>query len=184
MEELRDQILRVSFGRFNGKFAGGDEANNKLDLEQLQYIPDLRQKVASGVADLAKPYRPSLIIPIPNGANWLGGEVADLCGVKSLELRKDPETKEISLKDDESRITCMEAEEIVLVEDAITRFTSTRRALAIPHIAERAVAVVAIWNRGHFDERLGLGIDHHALVDEYIPPMLPKDSLLWDFTDE
>ncbi|MGB4758491.1 MAG: hypothetical protein WBP26_00365 [Candidatus Saccharimonadales bacterium] len=176
---LHTDILQASFCRYDGPLANGENANNKLDLERIKDIPDLRQRVSGLVAEKVKLHRPQLIVPVPNGANWLGSDVAGLLDIEWLVLQKDIETKEISYFAGGLAVV-QSIERLVVVEDVFRKFTNTNKVLALEGIGERAVAAEAIYDRN--PNRIeDIGLPHDALVKQYIPTQLPAESSFWQF---
>ncbi len=98
MTGLREGILQTCFMGYDKRFAGGDLANNKLDLEKLKRCSHLAALAVAGVAKIIREKHPraDLIIPVPNGATWLGRKVALARGIDCMSLTKDPETLKFS----------------------------------------------------------------------------------------
>jgi len=180
MDYLREDIFKVCFQRYDGKFAGSQRANNKFDAEPLQWHKLLRPLVADAVAALGMLYKPDMVVPMPNGANWLGLDVAYLLGTALLLLCKNEETGEISYQPGGQQ-QLETAKRVLYVEDVPNRRSTTIKALALPGMAERVVAEVAILDRGMPDEKLPLQIPVKAMFVEPIPAMLPKNSPYWRY---
>lgn len=184
--ELRGPILRACFGEYEGTFASGVEANNKLDLERLPQRPALAARIAVEVGGLVSRYNPDLLVPVPNGANWLVDMISAARGIDRIVARKDPETKAVTIRNGDE--ICSQAHRLVVVEDVLNGGTNSGRVIEALDCPEKVVAVVGIWNRGdivaqqqRFSEIAGHEVAVVAAVEEYIPPMLPTDSPLWDF---
>ncbi|MGH7238161.1 MAG: hypothetical protein ACREGF_06510 [Candidatus Saccharimonadales bacterium] len=188
---LREPILKACFQPGNLVFAGGEEANNKLELENLRHCPDLRSLVAARVGKLVREYNPDLIIPVPNGANWLGQDIARARGIGCVLLGKNAETKEIYYPSNIQKQIVEGSQSIVIIEDALNKLITTKKVLALPGIAEKCLAVAGIWRRGD----LGLVLPRYlesaeneddyipvqAVINEFIPAQLPDDSELWRY---
>lgn len=178
--DLRQGVLRACFDRFDGTYASGVAANNKLDLELLQGYPEHAALAVAGLRRLARRFGPDLIVPIPDGANWLGHGLGMTLGVDVMTLHKDPNTKAITMKPGSEQLYAS-ARQVLLVEDVPNQLTTLRRTLAIPWIGELAVAALGVWDRGDSNDRPGLGVPLHSLIEEYLPPMLPVDSEYWEY---
>lgn len=180
---LRDVILTECFERYTGIFAGGEEANNKLDLEKIQHHPELRQRVVGALGRIVNLYGPDAVLPVPNGAIWLGEDLAEQHGLACIHLRKDAATGAMDFLTKEEEKRCMDMRRLFIVEDAFTRFTNTWRVLRTNFVARRAVVAAAIWDRGVVTEREQPFIPTHSLLTEHIPAQLPPDSPLWEYAD-
>jgi hypothetical protein len=181
MHNVRDRLLSVCLERHEGRFASGQKANNKLDLEKLANDPELEQFVVESLAGRVLEHAPEFVVGIPDGATQLAGKVAVNSGLYLAHLKKndqDPNKFEFASWADEEAI-CEPLNRGVLIEDVFNRFTNTRRALAIPLLAKRIVAVEAIWDRGLPAYREQLDIPCGSIISEHIPDQLPDDSDLW-----
>lgn len=184
MSNLREELLTTGFGRYSGTFASGVEANNKLNLDGVQRNMRLRREVVAGIGQIIQDNNLEfgLVMPVPNGANWLGLEVASANNARYLPLRKAG-NRQISLISPQDQGEIDVADKIVVVEDVPNGLTSVRRVLGLPGVMERTVAVLGVFDRGDPSQREPLP-EHillRSLVEEYIPPMLPDDSNLWKY---
>ncbi|HSX30461.1 MAG TPA: hypothetical protein VLE99_00910 [Candidatus Saccharimonadales bacterium] len=181
LNRLRTGILRNCFGPYDGTHASGDWSNNKLDLELLENCRELAALAVTGLAQIIRPYKPDLLIPVPNGANWLARELRLRLGVDVMELSKDDETKQMSTKPNLEALyadTCR----LVVVEDVPNSFTNTRNVLALPWIAARTVlAVVGVWDRGDAAMREPLPVPCKAVISEHIPRVLSAGAEYWRY---
>ncbi len=184
MDRLREEILATCLVSYNGYFHNGERANNKLDLDRLQLSnPALREKVIAGLGKMAMDFKPDFIVGVPNGANWLAEAVAIEIDVDCPVLEKSEDGRRMYFLDEIERDYCINNFRGVVVEDVSTHLTSVRQTLAVPEIGCRAVASIAVWDRGRDSERHGLEIPFVPLIKEHIPPILPADSLLWEFAE-
>ena len=179
MASLRTQILRTSFGRYDGSLASGAHANNKLDLEQIQNKRCLRRRVANGVAELVLPHNPQMIVAVPDGANQLGADVAAILRVPAYKLRKDPHTKEFSYLPGVQRAV-RTLGRVVLIDDVFNRLTNTNKALALPDMTEHVVVLAGIWDRNPHRTNVP-DVPLEVLISEEILEELSDDSPLWSF---
>jgi orotate phosphoribosyltransferase len=180
--DLRERILRCCFERGKYDFAGGAQANNKLNMENLESHLALRAKAAVRVAELIRiqmPEKPELIIGVPNGGDWLAGDVAHLIGGHVLTLDKDSTTKEISFKPRGREILNL-FKSAVIVDDVLNELTNTGKVYALPDMHEKVGGVFAIWDRNP-GRTNNLGITTSAVFEETIPPVLPDDSPFFNF---
>ena len=176
LDGVRQDILRHCFGPHDGPLASGKYADNKLDLEGIPNSRWLAVRVSalSRVRVLGYDVLPSLIVPVPNGANWLGWNIAMSIGVDTVTLDKDPETRAVSAQPD-ALGTIEEHKNILIVEDVVNELTTTRKVIDVVGI-ERVLGVFCIWDRGDQDTRPGIGAKVDALIQEHIPLTLPDDS--------
>ncbi|MBA3758119.1 hypothetical protein H0X10_00610 [Candidatus Saccharibacteria bacterium] len=183
---MRERVLKTSFQRYDGSFASGKMANNKLELELIpKRNKALGYVIVTSIGNIAMSYKPQFVVAVPDGANWIAKGIAKQQEIPLIKLKKDPETKAISFRYKTDQRRCSKAERGVLVEDAFNEFTNTRRVLEIPELDERIVAVLGIWDRGIHEsaggDRQELSLPTRALLTEHIPAVLPEDSELWKF---
>lgn len=180
---LREEILATCFSRYEGEFADGDQANNKLDMEKIYDNPELFEEVTLRLGQVAMEHDPEFIVGVPDGATRLADAVASYCGLFSAHLRRTGSNKDkVEFKDNflDGKVICGSLSRGVLVEDVFNKFTSTNRVLAVPELSERIVAVEAIWDRGS-DPRSKPDVPARALIKEHVPSILPADSRFWGF---
>ena len=179
--ELRDEILNSCFAPYEGTFASGAPANNKLDMEHLLVGSNAYNTVVRSIGALATIYQPDFCVGVPDGGTGIAMHVANHMEIGWYPLMRsddDPSTIVFEYEEDEDH--CQEKTRGLIVEDVFNRFTSTKRVLQIPPIALRAVVAVAVWDRGMPAEREALSIPTKAVIEEHIPAQLPGDSPLWE----
>ena len=183
MNTLRNQLLSTCLKRYCGHFANGEQANNKIHIECIADHPELRETVVNQLGNLAISYEPDFVAGVPSGGNWLAKDIAARFGIECISLKRgDNLQRSMDFDTELDREKCLQVNSGVLIEDLIRKFTNTRKVLAIPEIGERIVAEVAVFDRELDIGREDPGIPVRALVKEYIPPLLPDDSPLWEFT--
>lgn len=175
---IRRDILDFCFDRYDGTFAGGQEANNKLDLERIGHLPHLAAQIVSRLAEIIETFEPDLLVSTPKGADWLTVRTSWRLGTSALLLDKDPSTKEFAYRPT-GRETVEKSQRLVIVDDALNRLTNTGKVFDLPGIADKAVAIGAIWDRNPGRET-DLSLPIGAVISEEIPDMLPDDSPLWE----
>jgi hypothetical protein len=179
---IRERILATCFDRYEGTFANGETANNKLDGEKAQYNHVLRPMITRRLAKLVLRHNPDFVVAVPTGANWLARDIAEQHDLALVRLRRDPRNRErMEFYGSGDKEACEAYERGVLLEDVINRFTNTHRALRIPLLRQKIVAEAAIWDRGPKEDREEPGFPYEALIDEPIPALLPADSSLWEY---
>lgn len=99
------------------------------------------------------------------------------------ELREDILFTNMFFEREIDRITCSHLERGMLLEDVINTRASTNRVFAIPELAERLVAIEAIWDRGRQpeDHAHNPPVPTGAVIAEYISPILQDESELWEY---
>lgn len=181
MLRLREPILERCFQRYDGPpFASGETANNKINIEKIQDDLLLRGRIIRTLGKKVMAHNPTFVSAVPNGANWIAEDITEYYNIPFVRLKRnieDPTKFEFNSRED--RELCQSLDDGVLIEDVINKFTNTRRALAIPSIGKRIVAVEAILDRGLPSERTEPGIPYNALITNPIPAILPPDSPLW-----
>ncbi len=185
--ELGEQLLQIGFRDFEGEFADGQEANNRVELDSavLAQHPLIRDVVVSGLADLAEQYRPSFnqpqfIVGVPDGATDLAGWVAYELSTKYdreiyvAQLEKTEDGFFFKTPVDEDTVNkCTSG---LIVEDTLNRRSSTRKVLWLPGMHGKILAVLAELDRGVEGDYEELDIPVHPLAKIAIPAMLEPDS--------
>lgn len=176
-------LLAACLQPYEGTFAGGQQANNKLDCEILETHPTLREAVVKSMMSAVMRHKPDFVVGVPRGATWLAEAVAEEQDIPVVRLdyrQGDPE-KHMFYKTVNDAHRSVTYERGVLVEDVFNRFTNTRRALAVAGLAVRIVAAEAIVDRGYPDERQALPIPASARIVRPIPAVITPDSPLFRY---
>lgn len=178
--DLRDPTLDEFLVPYDGAFASGAPANNKLDLDGKRVIsqnPRLFELIVRQLVAVVEAYEPDLIVPVPNGANLYAQRVARALGFgcRCVILSKDQSTRGIVVSS-ATQEAIEAAESILVLEDVANRFTNTRLLLAA--LAKPVGAVVAVFDRGDPSSREPLPADtrFEALVAETIDPLITPAS--------
>lgn len=179
---LQADLLRTCFERYDGRYASGATANNKLVYENIRTNPWLESRLYDSLEILVSYHKPDMLVANPTGANRIGIELAWRLGTALLLLSKDTATKALGFLDDEAQ-NVYTASRIIIVEDVINSLSTTRRTMALPGIAERTVACIDAIDRGDRRNRPDLGIAVEAVVRMPIPAVLPEDDNLWKYAD-
>jgi hypothetical protein len=179
-----EELLDIGFSRYEGTFADGQSANNKLDLsyQRLVEYPHLFRRVIIGLCELAEPYKPEFTIGNPDGATGLAGAVALEMDIHCLHLAKNPVSREISFATSIDKYSLTVLDRGVGVEDILNRRSTTERVLRLPGIFDKVVAIVGVFDRGIEGEVKEISKPVHSLVKQPIPAVLPEESLLWKYT--
>lgn len=183
-EELGDQLLEAGFRRYDGVFAGGQQANNKteLDYETLLRHPQLLNQVVELICEKAEPYKPDFFAGVPDGATGLAERVAQETGAYFVRLKRPSKTEmSYATTADRDRVGCLQGG--ILLEDVLNRRTNTKRALDIEGLGPKILAVIGILDRSipEPEDRKTIGKPVHSLVRRPIAPILPDDDELWRF---
>ncbi|MGC1177128.1 MAG: hypothetical protein WA843_03595 [Candidatus Saccharimonadales bacterium] len=189
---LREEVLQACFTRNDsGKpLAAGQPANNKLELENIESLSELRAVVVRKIGELVMPYDPEFVIGVPYGAIWIADAIAKEYGIEyapRLKARGTASGKQMQYDNEfvDGEVIVRNLSRGVLVEDVFNHFTNTRRALAVPGLSEKIVGIVGIWDRGVSHENRETPTQpYQALVTEHIDEMLAETSELWRFAAE
>jgi orotate phosphoribosyltransferase len=182
VEILRRPILESCLITGNFQFAGGDEANNKLDLERAQSIPELAGRITDRLCELAEPYQPTVLVGLPNGATGWAERMSEEMKLPVLYLKKElvvPGQKTFSLRSSHDRqyVDGKPDARLLVIEDAGSKLTSFRGALeSVPYIGKNALGLVGIWRR--FPPQVDKPDPKPTrwIINEYIPLNLSKRS--------
>ncbi len=152
--------------------AGGKRANRKIELGVLERNRLLRGIVVGELASRAAVYEPDLIIPIPEGSNDLGRDVAARLDIRSAFLEwidKTPGRKRIRPKSELAAKRIAQSSNIVFIDDVYTEGSSLTAAYAIPELRQKVAAAEVIWNRGDPSISLATQFPVESIVEEFIP---------------
>lgn len=180
--QVREAVLGVGvlkLGRY--RFADGQESDNKIDMEEIYKHSRVLRLVLQALGKLAIPYRPDCIVPIANGADQLGVHLGVWLDLPVAFLKKDrvePGLKTFLFRTEGDEKLALESANIIMLEDAATRRTSTSGALQIPILRRKTRAVLEVWDRAAPGEARPLPVPEHVLVKEALPYSLPKDHHL------
>jgi orotate phosphoribosyltransferase len=182
MNKLREDFYKAAFSRYEGRFASGEIANNKLEVDKLQRMPSLRAQVSEALVLVAKKFNPDMVMAVPRGGNWVAIDLAWNLGAAILLLDKNEETGDFHFQSG-GEDALRTSRRLLIVDDMFTKFTNTRKAMELPGVRERAVGAVAIDDRGDSSKRVDVNLPHDALFQEYIPPVLPANSRFWKYAE-
>lgn len=181
-EVLRERILDTCLISGDFTFAGGAEADNKLDLERALLIPDLVSSIIDRLCELAEPYNPDALTGLPNGATRWAEYMAERMRLPVIYLKKEitePGNKTYSLcsKADYQYTERRPGARLLVVEDVGSKLTSFRGALkSVPFIGSNALGLVGIWRRLPEQSDSPDPQSTSWMVEEHIPLKLSKDS--------
>jgi adenine/guanine phosphoribosyltransferase-like PRPP-binding protein len=182
LRTLRKDLLTSCFSEYEGRFHGGEIANNKLDLELLRFHAGLSSRVIKALGEVAADFSPAFITAVPEGANALGKDVARELSVPFIKLRKSRSAiGVVGFADARSRVRLLHSKDPgVLIEDVPNNLGSIINVLSMPEMQGKIVAVASVWDRGFGKEgRPDLRVPLTSLISEYIPPTLGAQDPLW-----
>lgn len=176
-----EELLEVGFMRYEGVFADGQPANNKLDLGYPNLAPHtaLFRKIVLGLCEVAEQYKPEFTVGNPDGATGIAGAVALEMDLYCVHLVKRAGNIEYSMLFDEDAVNQLGSG--LIVEDVLNRRSTTKKVLGLPQLAPKISAVIGIFDRGIMGENVELDKKVHALVTQPIEQLLPEDSPLWRY---
>lgn len=176
---IRDELIGTCLVPEAEQMSDGAIANNRLALERLDTKPELYRRVVRELGWLANSYEADLLLPVPDGANWLAEAVSLETGVDYGLLYKSDDGSYDCLPDTREKLAA--ADSVVIIGDVLNQLTATKKVLAIPGATDTARAVLGVFDRGPHD-RDRLDIPVRALVRRPIPTQLANDDKLWRLT--
>ena len=183
--DLREEFLRTCFEPFDGEFASGKKANNKIEAENIYDHNELFEAIALRLGQAVLEHNPEFVVGVPDGATKLADAVALRCDLQAVHLKRTgPNREKMEFKDNflDREVICRPLSRGVLIEDVFNEFTNTRKSLAIPELSERIVAVVGILDRGP-RRRQEPAVPCRALIRKRIPNELWRYSRMWKYAD-
>lgn len=176
-EDVRAAILGAGVLRLGDmRFAGGQTANNKLDMTRL-FEEGNRAALHTVVAALGKAaswHHPDALWGVPAGGQRFARAVGQALDLPVLGLKKYTnhlggrrfEYGEDALVEPHVRM--------VGVEDVTTTFGSVVGCLQLPELREATRAVVAIWCRGEEDPDDVIMPDQQVVVEPLVVEPIPS----------
>ncbi len=172
------------------EFAGGDIANNHLNLDRLNEHEELFDRVTSAMAHLilAHECRIDFLLPIPSGGNIFAEAISQKLATRErqripvVEFKKTPEGLFTPLGS-YARQRLSRSGHGVIIDDVTTRLSTLERFLKIPELRARKLSFCAVWRRGTEDMELSINdaIDKYWLVEEPIPFTIDETSSYWEY---
>jgi hypothetical protein len=176
---LRNELIATCLVQEDYVQANGAQSNNKFVVERLQTKPELSRRVVGELGRLVTSFRPDLLLPVPDGANWLAEAVSLETEIDYGLLHKSDDGSIEALPDTREKLAS--AGTVVVIEDVLNRLTTTNKVLEIPGTADKVAAVVGVFDRGPTD-RDPLDIPVQALLRRPLADQLSMDDKLWRLT--
>ena len=173
---LRNELIAACLTRTDYIQASGVESNNKLVAERLQDDPLLTRKVVGSLASLVVARKPELILPVPDGGNWLAEAVSLETGIDFGLLYKHDDGSVDCLPDTREQVDA--ASSIIVMDDVLNRLTSVRKVMAIAGVEAKTAGVIGVFDRGPTD-RDSLDVPVESILRKPIPDHLPDNDKLW-----
>ena len=171
-------------------FAGGDRANNHLNLDRLANNPELLDEVTKEMAYLILAHNCNIefLAPIPSGGDVLADSISGHLrreGVDDIPVIKFEKSDNgmFAIKDDYIDLLA-NLEEGVAIDDASTRLSSLRRFIQTPELKDKELSFCAIWRRGSPDIEIYIPIKKFWVVEREIPFILDKNSDLYEYVKD
>lgn len=173
------ELLLAGLMPFEGTFADGQPANNKLDLSyaRLSSRPRLFRRIVQELCEYAEPYKPEFTIGNPDGATGIAGAVALEMDLHCIHLVKT-HNKGIKYATTIDEFSVSQVQRGVLIEDVLNRRSTSQKVLQLPHLADKISAVISIFDRGMPGEAHFIDKPVESLVKFPIAPELPDNSEL------
>jgi adenine/guanine phosphoribosyltransferase-like PRPP-binding protein len=176
---IRNELIATCLVQEDYRQANGAQSNNKFIVERMQTNPELMRRVVSELGWLATSLQPDLLLPAPDGANWLAEAISLETGIDFGLLHKSDDGTIEPLPDTREKLESADA--VVIIEDVLNRLTTTKKVLSMPDTAGKVSAVIGVFDRGPTD-RDPLSIPVQALLRLPVPDQLPTDDKLWRLT--
>lgn len=183
---LHEGLLNEGFQRWNGTYAGGVLANNRLalDYDTLQnHNLSLFGRVISELCKVTQAYTPEFVAGVQKGESGYVTRVAAELDIQPVLLVHKNIHGAINLSyatELDEYIAGESAPRGVLIEDVVYDRRTTRAALELGDLGSKIIAAVAIFDRSLPNENLQVGVPVRSLATEPIPTMLGR-SKLWQF---
>lgn len=193
MDYFEKKILEADTLEITDKeviFAGGDRANNHLNLDKLADHPDILEEVTEQMAFLilAHNCHVEFLAPIPSGGDILADSISKY--LRREDVDDIPVVKFDKTNNGKFAIIENQREDIenlthgVVIDDASTRLSSLRRFIQTPELKYKDLSFCAIWRRGSPDIEIDIPIRKFWVVEREIPFILDKNSDLYKYAKD
>ena len=152
--------------------ASGLPANLKVEMDVLEKSGLMRVLVRDSLADLALPFDPDLLIPMPLGADGMGKTVANHMGIDYALMRwidKTPGHRKVVHRTREDLRKIRTARRIMLFDDVFSTGGTLLAAYNKPNIGEKTVGALTIWDRSDGTASQNFPVAVESIVKRHIP---------------
>lgn len=152
VSSIEREILGTGALQFGEYIAhNGESGNLKLVLDDLlnddRYAP-VRTKVVKRLAAKLKPYKPEIILPMPEGANGFGMSLARKLGARAVLLEwEDKEQGILTYKDQHERQVVCLATRIAKIDDVLRKGTTFEQAIDSLGLSHKELVAGVVWDR-------------------------------------
>lgn len=192
-KSLEEGIWEVGVGRV---FASGDNANNKVDWDQL-YIFDEDKNfpshpsnfllspagklIVEALVEAVDSYSPDLLMGVPSGGQRYAKSVARVLGIEVALLKKvpslEPGQKKFDYQTSHSQDLVEQSRRLAIIEDVTNKNTSLGGVLRVPGVSEKAVLLQAIQRRDDGTNESELPLQVNWLIDAWpMPNIMTRDD--------
>ena len=154
------------------KTAAGHLANRKVNLEKVhKKDPQLAAEIAGVLAiRLCTHGRPDLIVPVPDGANAWGQDVALYMGSEIALLRwRDKRSRVLDFTTEEDRAKVKNARRLAIVDDVFTTGGSIELVSELQGVREKVAVAGVVWKRSRAVPNFVFPLE--SVVESYVPLM-------------
>lgn len=180
-----------------GKFtdADGKTIYNRLNFDRLFASQLHLQTVVRGLSELVTVCSADLVIGAPGDDQRLAEEVANRDRTMQLDIaylkeRVDPNSPGSKLyayaTDADQELVLAKEKLVVIAGEFDFGFTAVKRVLAVPGVADKAIAAIAVWDRGGTPGRIKLpaGVKDDALFRRVVHKLMTPEDFAEILSDE
>lgn len=155
---------------------GGESANYRVEMEDIlgedSSHRELRGMIADRLAKKLEPYEPEVIIPIPEGANYLGAMIARRLGVRVVYLAwrdKAAHPRQLQYHDQHNRIVVNRAIRVALIDDVYTSGLSLEEVVEFTELDGKQVVGGIAFDRSAPKVRKASPYPIESVVSRHLP---------------
>ena len=153
----------------------GEEGYTKVEMDPVLAEdtphPELQLAILEALATKLQKYEPKIVIPMPEGPNFLGRRLAVRhLGARAIMLEKDKESGNLRYAEQHERIVVCNTEgTIVLFDDVLRTGRQIEEAIDTFGLRKKKLVVGEIWDRREEMSKYINGIRVEAVVRRPIP---------------
>lgn len=169
----------IKYGEFTAH--NGEAGNCKVELDELFEEDGPHVELANGVtADIAeklRPYKPEIVIPIPDGANRFGEMVGRKLGTRVVKLAwRDKENRVLEFEHQHERIVVCLAGRIALIDDVFRTGSAFADTVNFAQLNNKEIVGGVVWDRSDRAAQRAVSFPVEAVVTKFLPLMAEKTA--------
>lgn len=161
----------IQYGEFTAH--NGETGDTKVVLDSLLNDPEHKELLGDVVANLSnrlKPFKPEVVLPMPEGADILGQKLARELGARAILLEwEDKDAGRLKFRNQSERIVLCLAARVMLADDVFRTGSTFWQALDSFELARKQLVGAAIVDRSDPKQSHQLPFEVKSVVKRFYP---------------